>query len=1173
MRYFSKAMLVASAALCLNLSAYSQDISLKINNVTVKEAIELLKKNTGYSFVFSSSDLNTRQRVSVSAENATIQEVVNQILKGQKGIDYEIQGKKIVVRKTAPVSSSTSQNKKSVSGKVVDANGEPVIGATIMEKGTTNGTITDFDGNFTLNVVDGAQLEVSYVGFQSQELKAVYGKNLAVTLKEDTEVLDEVVVVGYGTQKKVNLTGAVASVDFNDKTLSRPVTTVSSALSGMVAGLNIMQTSSKPNSESAAMTIRGTGTLNNSSPLVLVDGMEMSLNNVNPNDIASISVLKDAASCAIYGNRGANGVILITTKEGKEGKVNVTYSGKFSYNTPANLIERVTDYADYMEFMNESAENVGNTPFFSTSTIDEWREAKNNPNGISESGYPNYVAYPNTDWHDVIYNPKMMQEHSITLTGAEKRTKYSLSGSFLSNPGLVENSGVKKYYMRSNVFSDVTDFLTIGLRVWGWHADQERNNVDDMVGLSMNKAVPGIYPYYDGKYGVAETSEEDPATVNPLYLLNTEGGYYKNTKIFVNPSINIDIWKSIKFTSNFYYEYQSREDKLYNNDFRQLYCFSLGEERNSYPTTEELKAYPVFLYFNKDYGWKSTNTLNWSETFNKRHDVGVLLGYEESRSWGAVTDNKKLGMLDTSLTDFDAVTDADYITGNSFEFASRSVFGRFSYAYMSKYLFEANVRYDGSSRFASGNRWGVFPSFSAGWRVSEEKFMKNIKWIDNLKLRASWGKLGNNSIGNYEWQALYNSGLQYVFGGNKVSGIGLGAFSNHALEWESTAITNLGLDFGFLGNRLTGTIDVYNKVTDGILYSPTLSPTLSGFGSPKMNIAEVTNKGLELTVGWQDRIDEFSYCISGNFSFNKNEVSKYKGTLVREWRTDEKGNKYYYTNLGDVSTGDNVRVLEGHMINEFYMLDIYKGSGNYFNADGTVNPKGGPKDGMIRTEEDMKWLKSMMDEGYKFYPSQGVGKSKIYYGDYIYADINGDGIYGDEDDKEFQGYSKTPKYYFGIQGNMSWKGIDFSMNWAGAAGFKINWWTIGQNSNITSFGRAIGADVAYNHYFYNPENPEDPRTNLHSENPRLVFTNKGQSSVVNEFQLHNGNYLKLKNLTIGYTLPKNIVNKAFMQNVRIYVSGENLLTITKYKGVDPEMAVGDGYASMRQYAFGINVTF
>jgi TonB-linked SusC/RagA family outer membrane protein len=1060
-----------------------------------------------------------------------------------------------------------------VRGNVTDELKEPLPGVSIGIKDTGSGTISDLNGNYSIKVSPNQTLVFSFIGYAKQEVVYTGQPVINVTLKLETELLEEVVVVGYGSQKKVNLTGAVATVNFDDKTLSRPVTTLASTLSGMVAGLNVMQTSSKPNSESSSLRIRGTGTLNDSAPLILVDGMEMSLNNVNPNDIASISILKDAASCAIYGNRGANGVILLTTRKGTDGKINVTYSGKFSYNTPANLIRMVSNYADYMEFINEASDNAGQAQVFSQTTIDKWREAANNPNGISESGYPNYVAYPNTDWYDEAYNPKLMQEHSITLIGAEKRTKYSINATYVNNPGLVVNSGMQKYYMRSNIESKVTPFLAVGLNAWGYHIDQERNNVDDLNGLQMQKSTPGSYPFYDGKYGSPEALEEDPVVNNPVYALNNSGGSYKMTKVFVNPYIKIDFLKNFHLISNFYYDHYRREDLWHYSNYRERFSFQRGESMNVPPTSELLAEYPVKYYIDGNQSWKNTTTLNWGQVFNSKHDVAALAGYEEFRRWARTTDISKKGMLDTSLTDFDALTEPDYINGSTTEFSSRSVFGRVTYAYDSRYLFEANVRYDGSSRFSPENRWGIFPSFSAGWRLSEEQFIKNLNWFDNLKLRASWGQLGNNSIGNYEWQAVYATAPHYAFGNNEVPGIGMGSFSNYNLEWETTTVTNLGVDFSVLNNRLSGTFEVYNKVTDGILYNPTLSPTLAGFSSPRQNIAEVTNKGLELTLGWSDRIGSLSYGISGNFSFNKNEVTKYKGELVREWRENADGSSAYYTNLGEVSTGDLQRVLEGHMINEFYVLNVYKGNRSYFNADGAVNPQGGPSDGMIRTEDDMEWLQAMSAAGYKFYPRQGIGKGQIWYGDIIYADMDGDGIYGDDDDKEFQGYSKTPKYYFGVQANLAWKGFDLSMNWAGAAGFKINWLQSGENSSITWFGYGIGKDVAYDHYFYDPNNPSDPRTNITSENPRLTMDKSAQISASGQHILHTGDYLKLKNLTVGYTLPQDWTKKIYMQKARVYVSGENLLTVTKFKGIDPEMMSGVGYAPMRQFAFGVNVTF
>lgn len=1055
-----------------------------------------------------------------------------------------------------------------ITGMVKDANNEPLVGVSVVIKGTTTGVVTDLNGNFSLSGKMGDIVQFSFIGMVSQE-HTFNGTSIQVVMQDDSKMLDEVVVVGYGTQKKVNLTGSVSTVDFEDQALSRPVTTVANALSGMAAGLNVMTTGAKPNEERANISIRGTGTLNTSSPLILVDGMEMALNQINPNDIATISVLKDAASCAIYGNRAANGVILVTTKQGAtDGKINVTYSGKFSLNTPAKLIRQVSNYADYMELFNEACEGSGTATLYSQSNIDAWHAAEKDPNGISASGMPNYVAYPNTDWYDVLYNPKWMQEHTVSVVGAEKRTNYSFSATFLDNPGIAPNSGMQKYYMRSNVESKISSFLTAGIRAWGYHTDQERNNVDNLTGTEMKKANPGTYPFYDGYYGAVASTEEDASATNPLYFIDTQEGTKKQTKFYVNPYVKVDFLKHFNFTYNFYYDNFRNEHTLYDSEYKARMNFLTGTVTNHPPTSAELAEAQVYDWRNYEQSWKSNAVLNYSQTFNDKHSVSAMAGYEEYRWWKSEVDICKKGMVNSTLTDFNAMTEPSYLSGYTRELATRSWFGRVNYAFDSRYLFEANIRYDGSSRFAPENRWGAFPSFSAGWRISEEGFMKDLNIFDNLKLRASWGKLGNSAISSYyAYQSLY-AVRNYVFGDNVSSGFGMSSFSNSDLQWETTTVTNVGLDMSALNNRLNVTAEWYNKVTDGILYQPSLSTTLAYFSSPYQNIAEVTNRGFELTVGWQDRVKDFQYGVNANFSFNKNEVTKYKGALQRGWKDG-----VYSTNIGDVSTGGDQRVLEGHTINEYYMLNLYRGNGNYFNADGSVNQNGGPKDGMIRTEQDMAWLKAMMDAGYQFYPARGIGKSEIWYGDVVYADLNGDGIYGNDNDRDFQGCSATPKYYYGLQANASWKGFDFSMSWAGAAGFKISWWEQSLNSTRLTRCYGIGQEVADNHYFYDPENPSDPRTNIHSKNTRLTIGGTAQTETASQLWLHNGNYLKLKNLTIGYTFPAKWMQKLYVQNLRVYATGENLLTVTKFKGLDPEMVAGNGYLPIRQYAFGINVTF
>ena len=1164
------------ALLILSEPVFSQNVTIRTGKreVALSRIIEDIERQTDFLFVYDKSRIDTGQKYQVNLEKASAARILDEIFPESGDVSYKINGKNIILVKREKAKVWPDKESFTLTQKVVDGAGRPVAGAFVQVIGQEKGAMADDEGVFTLPGLTSSDiLTVSCMGYQDRTIQADKDSKDPVVLKDDTNLLEEVVVVGYSEQKKVNLTGSVASINFNDKKMQRPVTTIAASLSGMAAGINVMNTGSQPNAETSSVLIRGTGTLNNSSPLVLVDGMEMSLNEINPNDVASISILKDAASCAIYGNRGANGVILVTTKRGADGKVNVTYSGKFSYNTPARLIRQVSDYAYYRECINEGYENSGQATKFSQSTIDEWREASRNPDEVNEYGYPNYVTHPNTDWYSEIYRPKWMQEHTISLTGAEKKTNYSLSGTYLDNPGLVVESGVKKYYFRSDIESRVTDFLTVGMRAWGYNADQERNSISSLWGLSMQKATPGIYPYYDGMYGGPETNEEDGQAVNPLLNLSGSNGFYKQNKYNINPYVEIKFLKDLKFTSNFYFDHFINHHRSQPSEFMQQFSFNRGMSLNTPPTSADMENMHVADWEYREKSWKTSQLLTWSRQFSA-HDVSVLAGYEEFRKWGDKVDVDKQGLSAVNLTDFDAMTKPYSIKGSSWEYSSRSVFGRLNYAYDNRYLVEFNLRYDGSSRFSPGSRWGLFPSVSAGWRLSEESFMEKVMWLNNLKLRASWGKLGNNSIGNYEWQALYQAGNNYAYHGDKTAGLAMNAFSSYNLEWEETAIFNVGVDFSVLDSRLSGTVEVYDKNTDGILYRPTLSETLNQFYAPLQNLAGVNNKGVELTLGWRDNAGDLSYSVSGNLTFNRNMVTRYKGKLVREWRKDADGNDVWYSNIGDVSSGGTTRIIEGHMMNEFYVLDVYKGSGNHFNSDGSVDINGGPSDGIIRTEEDMKWLRAMSNAGYRFYPSQGIGKDKIWYGDMIYADNNGDGVYGDDKDYDFQGISTTPKYYYGLQASLAWKGIDVSMSWAGSAGFRIEYYKQAQNAVNVTHCRGISKDVAYDHYFYDPENPEDPRTNIWSSTPRIIAASEsGQAYANSEWHLQKGDYIKLKNLTVGYTLPEKWIKKAFLQNARLYLSGENLITITGFTGPDPEMMSGDGYLPMRQWAAGVVITF
>ena len=983
-----------------NLS-YSQSVKLSLNmeNTTVQEVLTTIEQKSGFYFTYNLEQVKVTRKVTVNFKDKTVPEVLDELF-AKENIHYVINDKHIALYK-GNERQVALQAKKDIKGVVTDKNGEPIPGANIIEKGNpTNGTITDVDGNYTLSVFGNSVLVASYIGYNRIEIQVKDRSVVDITLSEDTQALEEVVVVGYSTQKKVNLTGSVSTVNFESMS-SRPVTDASQALSGASPGLQIMQSSGQPNAESFSYNIRGVGTLNSSSPLILVDGMEQSISMVNPSDIANVSILKDAASCAIYGNRGANGVILITTKNGTEGKISVTYDGTVSYNEPFKIVHTISDYVQYMKLMNESSNNLGNSDIFSQSSIDLWEAAKADPNGISASGYPNYVAYPNTDWWDEIYTKQWMQKHTISLNGKEKKTGYSMSFSYIDNPGIMKNTGYNRYMGRVNLYSDITDWLRVGTRTSGNVTDQEvsvtsYNGSSHINSMNTEKMVPCIYPYYDGKYGAPEGPEEDPQSHNGLWD-NVLNGFDKYSQLYTEWYAQVKFLKYFTYNFDFYYQDLRRERKVSDASIGK-FSFSKG----AYSTgADDPSTLYTRMYYTRTNRTKLNHLLNYNQSFGI-HDVSAMVGYEEETYDYRETNVSKLGLTDAAVNDLDAATTPYSTAGYGTEYAARSVFGRANYAYKSRYLLEFNLRYDGSSRFSPDYRWGAFPSFSAGWRMNEELWLKPVQWLTNLKLRASWGKLGNNAIGNYDWQSVY-SAANYSTGQALTSGIAITSIANAALTWEETAVTNVGLDFGFFDNKLHGNMDVYNKLTTGILYTPDMYMVMGNATAPKANIAEVTNRGVELELGWRDNIGrDFSYSIKGQFSFNKNFVSKYKGKLEKGWN---KGHTEYSTNIGDVSTGSTTRVIEGRQINEFYLPNVYNGNGSYFNADGTVNINGGPKDGMIRTENDMQWLQAMQAAGYTFQPYNNIAKNALWYGEYIYADANGDGVYGNSYDSEFQGTS------------------------------------------------------------------------------------------------------------------------------------------------------------------------
>ncbi len=1074
---------------------------------------------------------------------------------------------------------ATQQTLKTVTGKVTDSAGEPIIGASVVVKGTSTGTITDLDGNYTLGVAGSdAVLIFSYIGYNKQEIKVGNQSTVNIVMAEDSQALDEVVVVAYGVQKKVNLTGSVASIN-SDKLESRPVANLTTALTGLAAGVSITQASGNPGSEDASIRVRGAGTFSSDyrGPMVIIDGAQGSMDSVNPDDVESVSILKDAASAAIYGSRAANGVILITTKRGKkESAPKVTYTGILSSEQPTGKYDFITDYATYMETFNRAMNSVGQTGRYAQTTIDAWRKASKDPNGkASEYGdIPNYLAYPNTDWYDALFQNNLFQKHNLSITGGSKNSNYLLSAMFMDNPGTMKNTGLKRYQFRVNVESKIGKFLKVGTQTYAMRQDKEAGNQSSAFNF-LFQTVPGMTPMHDGKFGYPEAAEEDGTANNILWYLSNEGGKRTTTRVNTNWYAEAELYKGLVARGSFNYQEYRYDDDTYSQS-NDMYSFRDNTVKR-YGTT--LDNATVSYGQQRSMEYTAMANLSYNNTFGN-HTIGAMIGYEQY-----YYDMKELnvtakGLMDFSITDIGTATEMSRIwggvkdgkqkdTGAQYDYAMLSYFGRVNYSYKDRYLFEANFRRDGSSRFSPEDRWGTFPSVSAAWRISEESFMESAKsFINNLKLRLSWGKLGNTTSGYYDWQATYGK-VNYSFDGKIFNGLAQTKLANTLLKWEGITSTGIGLDAGFLNNRLGVELDFYNKVTEGILTSPAIYLTMGTVDPPTKNTSDMRNRGMEVKVDWNDRIGDFRYAISANFAYNQNEITSYLGQMKEGY--DKDGN--YSSNIGQTATFNGLGIrTEGHMIDEYYIRTRYQGTGTYNDAGGKVDPKGGPRDGMIRTPQDLQWVKDMQAAGYKFEIGT-INKTGLYYGEMIMADLNGDGIYGNSYDRQFTGKSALPKFSYGIGVSAQWKGFDFSMQWAGNGGMYYYVNERGISSSYLDSRTVIAADAASRYYYYNEDNPSDPANNITAKYPRLRFQSNG-AHIDNDLYLYNATYIKLKNLQIGYTFPEKWIAKANINHLRLFLAGENLATITGFPGLDPEAGSKiNAYPASRQYSVGVNITF
>ncbi|MDI9552105.1 MAG: TonB-dependent receptor [Bacteroidota bacterium] len=1044
---------------------------------------------------------------------------------------------------SAIAESTSQQGKITVKGKVIDQNGAPVIQASVLQKGTTSGTVTDFDGNFVLAVDGDATLEVSCIGYLTQAVVVNNRDNIIITLAEDAMSLEETVVVGYATQKKANLTGAVSTINVEKDINRRSTNTISNLLAGAAPGLVATannSSGSRPGANSASLRIRGTGTTNDASPLVVVDGNVSSMDDVNPTDVENISILKDAASSAIYGSRAANGVILITTKKGKSGAPTVTYNGKYSLeraNTDADYFNIESNYATYMEYMNDARANRGLSPYFSQGKIDEWRSHEKDTDPKSK------LRWPNTDWTKVYFRTARVQDHTISLQGGTDNVRYYVSGNFYDNPGVIKWTDYRKISFRSNIEVDVTKFLTIGLNISAFRSEMDPNSSTASTGgdaISWGAAAgsPGIVLVSpDGRYGEYNNPEDNTGqrNANAFRRMNFYKHDIPDVTMSAIPrfSVKVTPFKGFEIEGTYTYNYKDNEIEQVLQDM-DLWNFYPEEPVRTLKTVAvyNRKWWYKYTYqtadlvarYNKEIGNLKLNAIAgtsgefWQYRFNAARKYN-----DESLAPGEHNDYRLIewDVMNTSRN-FNA-----NIRGNRQEWAMRSYFARLNLNWADKYLFEANFRADGSSKFSPEHRWGYFPSFSAGWLISEEPFFNKGGLFNFLKLRASWGSLGNNVLGGYdgrwnwsglyEWQTVFGAANYVLNNGTTIGGMSQNNIANNKITWERTTVTNVGVDFGAFDGRLTGNAEVYDKLTDGILLSLPASLTIGTVGVPKQNAAVVDNRGFEVQMRWNDMIGEdVTYWISANAAYNKNKVIDFATPSVGTYS-----------------------IKEGEPINYLYIYEA---------------------DRILKTPDDIAYRDRIIAAN----PNMFSSLQKPELGDILYKDMNGDGVLN-ADDRVKKSNGNQPSWSYGLSLGAEWKGFDLSMIINGVANWKdvlcdVVW------RSTPAWGYTLNRTIAQG--AWTAENAETATF------PRLLMGD-GRNEQLSTFWMYNRSYLRLRNVQLGYTLPETLTRKFFVSRLRFYLSLDNALTITKWPGMDPELAQGravQNHPINKVTTFGVTIT-
>ncbi len=1086
---------------CIYSYAQEQMITINVKNVSLRDVFRIIEKQTTYRFSYRNVLIDNKKDITISKEHSSVIPVLNEVLKG-RDLEYKIISSKLIVvsnkeQRERVDKVNIQEEKKKISGVVRDASGEPIIGASVIEKETTNGTMTDIEGNFTLLVKPRSLIVISSVGYKKAQLIAENRSSFSITLEEESKTLNEVVVVGYGTQKKADLTGSVASITAND-IANKPISNTSQALAGLVSGLSVVQSSGNPGA-SATVHIRGTGTFSSAGndPLVLIDGVSGNIDDVDPNDIQSISFLKDAASASIYGSRAANGVILIETKKGAEGKTLVAYNSNFGWQKPTELPDFLSS-GEYATYYNEAMNNMGKSASYTDAQIQKYKD------GSDPDNYPNVN---HLKWL-LKSGSGFQQKHNINVKGGNSSLSYNLSANYLQQSGMTEKTSSDRYSILWNMSTNILKNVTLNIDLDAYTTTYKSPNgqpssIEGIIGYAVREGPIYAGKKSDGTFGYQDDYSPEAWLSSSSFKKNVSANVIGNVQLLWQTPIS-----GLSVRGKIGLNYSNNYDKAYIAETVFDATKTVGPASLSVTSDNSTdKSFEGLLTYKKQLNAHSINLLAGFST--ETYAYNNLYGYRNTFP------NNSLYELNAGSSS--SSTNSGYLN----EWGLVSYFGRANYSFMDKYLFEANIRYDGSSRFAKGHRWGIFPSFSAGWRVSEEAFwnksgLSNI--INNFKLRASWGVLGNQNIGTYPYQEVYSLGENAVLGtpATLASGTKMNSYNNSDITWETTSVTDVGVDFD-LFKHFTASIDYFYKYTYNILSSVQYT-SIMGRSVGESNVGAVANKGIEINLAYNGRIgNSFKYTISPNFTYVTNAVKKLANGATQDLDNG-------------LIVGKSIGIIYGYRTN------------GLFTDQAEINSA----------------------------PSQLISNSGLKPGYIEYKDLSGDGSVDANNDRTVIGCT-TPKYYYGMTLSASYKGFDFSTLFSGLGGYQR---LIGSYMAYAFYnGGQIQRWQVDNRW--TTSNP-----NKWAKYPRLETLNMNNTNLQkSDYWIRNASFLRIKNIQIGYTVPQNILNKVGLQYCRIYLSGENLYNFNSfYKGWDPENSISTGdspsyYPINAIYSFGCSIRF